>query len=150
MSWCGSARRKFLKAGALAGAAAGLAPVSGAMMADSRVEVRDNARREGGSDSGADSGLPDPFRARRRDEVRAFELDEMTIAELQDGMKSGKFTARSIAEKYPSRINDVVDSGPAGDAVIETQSGCAWRLPMRSTRSARPRARAGRCTESRC
>jgi len=33
-------------------------------------------------------------------EVKAFELDEITIAELQDGMKSGKFTARSLVEKY--------------------------------------------------
>ncbi len=33
-------------------------------------------------------------------EVPAFELDEITITDLQDGMKSGKFTSRSITEKY--------------------------------------------------
>src|SRR6201998_2192099 len=37
-------------------------------------------------------------------EVKAFELDEITLAELQDGMKSGKFTARAIVEKYLERI----------------------------------------------
>jgi amidase len=37
----------------------------------------------------------------------AFELEEATIRELQDGMKSGRFTARSIAEKYLERIGKV-------------------------------------------
>ncbi len=48
-----------------------------------------------------------------------FELEEATIAELQDGMKSGKFTARSLAEKYSERISDVDKSGPAINAVIQ-------------------------------
>src|SRR5712692_4184539 len=50
---------------------------------------------------------------------RAFELDEMTIAELQDGMKSGKFTSRSIVKKYLDRINDIDKKGPAINSVIE-------------------------------
>src|SRR5437667_3854277 len=50
---------------------------------------------------------------------RAFELDEMTIAELQDGMKSGKFTARSIVKKYLDRIDDIDKKGPAINSVIE-------------------------------
>ena len=50
---------------------------------------------------------------------RAFELDEMTIAELQDGMKSGKFTSRSIVKKYLDRIDDIDKKGPAINAVIE-------------------------------
>jgi amidase len=117
----GSARRKFLKAGALAGAAAAFAPVSGAMMRTSRVKVRDNARDEGGSGSGADSGLGrNPFAPGGRDEVKAFEFDEVTIAELQDGMKSGKHTARSIAEKYLARIDAIDAHGPEIRSVIET------------------------------
>jgi amidase len=40
-------------------------------------------------------------------EVRPFELDEITIAELQDGMKSGRFTAHSLVEKYSARIEDI-------------------------------------------
>jgi amidase len=52
-------------------------------------------------------------------EVKPFELDEMTLAALQDGMKSGKFTARSLAEKYLERIGEIDTSGPALNSVIE-------------------------------
>src|SRR6202789_3661323 len=117
-------RRKFLQAGALAGAAAAFAPGSGAMMRTSRIEVRENAREGalvGGSGAGADSGGgPNPFAPGGRDEVKAFEFDEVTIAELQDGMKSGKHTARSIAEKYLARIDAIDAHGPEIRSVIET------------------------------
>jgi amidase len=52
-------------------------------------------------------------------EVKPFELDEITIAELQDGMQSGRFTARSLVEKYVARINEIDKRGPAINAVIE-------------------------------
>src|SRR5581483_4864518 len=52
-------------------------------------------------------------------EVKPFELEEITLSELQDGMNSGKFTARSLVEKYTARIEDVDKSGPAVNAVIE-------------------------------
>ncbi len=39
--------------------------------------------------------------------MTAFELDEITVTELQDGMKSGKFTARSLVEKYTARISEI-------------------------------------------
>jgi amidase len=52
-------------------------------------------------------------------EVRPFELDEITISELQDGMKSGKFTARSLVEKYISRTHEIDKRGPAVNAIIE-------------------------------
>ncbi|MFZ0860644.1 MAG: amidase [Candidatus Sulfotelmatobacter sp.] len=48
-----------------------------------------------------------------------FELDEITIPELQDGMKSGKFTARSLVDKYRERIDETDQRGPAVNAVIE-------------------------------
>jgi amidase len=51
--------------------------------------------------------------------VKAFELDEITVAELQDGMKSGRFTARAIAEKYLERIEAIDKRGPALNCVIE-------------------------------
>ena len=51
--------------------------------------------------------------------VAPFELDEITIVGLQDGMKSGKFTARSLVEKYTSRIDQVDKHGPSVNAVIE-------------------------------
>ncbi|MGB8458083.1 MAG: amidase [Candidatus Acidiferrum sp.] len=53
-------------------------------------------------------------------EVPAFEFDEITIGELQEGMKSGKYSARSIAEKYLARIAAIDKSGPRVNSVIET------------------------------
>lgn len=52
-------------------------------------------------------------------EVKPFELDEITVAELQEGMKSGKFTAHEIAERYLDRIAEIDKRGPAINAVIE-------------------------------
>jgi amidase len=52
-------------------------------------------------------------------EPKAFELEEVTIDELQSGMKSGKFTARSITEQYLQRIQEVDKQGPALNSVIE-------------------------------
>ena len=51
--------------------------------------------------------------------VPGFELDEISISELQDGMKSGKYTARSITEKYMSRIEAIDKQGSAINSVIE-------------------------------
>ena len=52
-------------------------------------------------------------------DVPTFELDEVTIDDLQEGMRSGKFTARAITEKYLSRIEAIDKSGPALNSVIE-------------------------------
>src|SRR5688572_10717705 len=49
----------------------------------------------------------------------AFELDELTIADLQASMSAGKYSARSLAEKYLDRINDIDKRGPAVNSVIE-------------------------------
>jgi len=48
-----------------------------------------------------------------------FELNEVTIATLQDKMKSGEYTARSIAELYLKRIQAIDKNGPKLNAVIE-------------------------------
>lgn len=45
--------------------------------------------------------------------------DEITIDELQEGMKSGKYTARSIVEHYLSRIDEIDKKGPTLNSVIE-------------------------------
>jgi amidase len=50
----------------------------------------------------------------------AFEFDEITIAELQAGMTAGKYTARSIVEKYIARIDQIDKRGPAINSIIET------------------------------
>ena len=47
------------------------------------------------------------------------ELDELTIAEMQEAMRSGRFTARSLAERYLSRIEAIDRSGPAIRSIIE-------------------------------
>jgi amidase len=52
-------------------------------------------------------------------DVKPFELDEITISDLQDGMKSGKFTARSLVENYSARIEEIDKNGPAINCVIE-------------------------------
>ncbi len=51
--------------------------------------------------------------------VKSFALEEATIAELQEGMKAGKYTARSIAEMYLARIDEVDKRGPTINSVIE-------------------------------
>ncbi len=48
-----------------------------------------------------------------------FEFDELTIAELQEGMKYGKLSARTITRKYLERIEDIDKRGPAINSVIE-------------------------------
>jgi len=50
---------------------------------------------------------------------KPFELDEFTIAQLQEGMRSSKFTSLSITEKYLQRIREIDKSGPAINALIE-------------------------------
>jgi amidase len=51
--------------------------------------------------------------------TQAFELDELTIADLQEGMQSGKYTARSITEMYLARIKEIDQKGPALKSVLE-------------------------------
>jgi amidase len=48
-----------------------------------------------------------------------FDLDETTIADLAEGMHAGKYTARSIAEKYIDRIHAIDKAGPFLNSVIE-------------------------------
>ena len=96
-----SSRRKFLQAAVTAGATAAVYPALGAAR-----ELTSTPRQ------------PVP-------EVKPFELDEITISELQDGMKSGKFTARSLVEKYQARIDEIDKRGPAVNAVIELNPDAA-------------------------
>jgi amidase len=52
-------------------------------------------------------------------EIQPSELDEVSIAELQDGMKSGKYTARSLTQNYLDRIEEIDRKGPALNCIIE-------------------------------
>jgi hypothetical protein len=49
-----------------------------------------------------------------------FELEEVSLAELRDGMASGKWTAKQITEQYLARIEAMNTQGPALRAVLET------------------------------
>ena len=89
-------RRSFLKTTLIGSAAATLAPLYPAL----------GAARE------TDASNPVP-------QIKSFELDEITIPELQDGMKSGKFTARSLVEKYSARIQEIDKSGPTVNSILE-------------------------------
>jgi len=97
-----STRRAFVQT-ALLGGAATLTPVCPAMAGG-----RDLTTPAAESQPGA----PAP-------EVNPFELDEITIAELQEGMNSGKFTAQSLAEKYTARISEIDKRGPGLNSIIE-------------------------------
>src|SRR5262245_53077419 len=50
----------------------------------------------------------------------SFELAEITISDLRDGMKSGKYTCRSITEMYLKRIDALNTKGPRLYSVLET------------------------------
>lgn len=52
----------------------------------------------------------------------SFELEELTISDLQQGLVSGKYTSKSLVRKYLERIKDVDSSGPAVNSVIEINS----------------------------
>ena len=58
--------------------------------------------------------------AEPRGAAAPFELDEATIADLSDKMISGEETARSIAEKYLTRIDALDRRGPDLRSVLET------------------------------
>ncbi|HZG53573.1 MAG TPA: amidase [Pyrinomonadaceae bacterium] len=51
--------------------------------------------------------------------AKTGELEETTIAELQEGMRGGKWSARELAEKYIERIERFDRKGPALNSVIE-------------------------------
>lgn len=86
-------RRTFIKYGAVGVAGASAAPVLGGC--GRQVETASST------------------------DLHSFELEEMTIADLQEGMEQGRFTAQSIAEAYMARIESVDRQGPSTNAVIE-------------------------------
>jgi amidase len=47
-----------------------------------------------------------------------FELDELTVAELQQAMASGKYTARQLVDLYVRRIEEIDRRGPTLRSVI--------------------------------
>src|SRR5258706_13842158 len=65
----------------------------------------------------AESKSPDlPSESHR---VRSFDLDELTVAELQTGMAAGRYSAVSLAKKYLKRIQEIDRGDPRLRSVIE-------------------------------
>ncbi len=50
---------------------------------------------------------------------RHFELDEITIDEVQKALQSGQYSSRSLTEKYLKRIAEIDKAGPKINSVIE-------------------------------
>src|SRR5207247_9911350 len=51
---------------------------------------------------------------------QAFTLEETTIAQLQDGMKAGRLSARGVTQAYLDRIAALDRQGPTLRAILET------------------------------
>jgi len=100
-------RRSFLRTTLVGGAATTLTPLYAALGAARAVASAKPTEPRAVAAAGETSA------------IRPFELDEITISALQDGMKSGKFTARSLVEKYSARIGEIDKTGPAINSVIE-------------------------------
>jgi len=60
-----------------------------------------------------------PVAATARQALPPFDLEEATIASLQQRMETGRDTARSLAEKYIARIEAMDRNGPALRSVLE-------------------------------
>lgn len=58
-------------------------------------------------------------------DVPRFELDELTIAQLQDTMASGRYSSRRLVELYSRRIEQIDRSGPTLRSVIELNPDAA-------------------------
>src|SRR3989440_2154138 len=90
-------RRKFLQTAALGCALTITKPVSALAVEDYSAELSDHP-----------TFLP-----------KEFELDELTISDLQEGLRSGRFTAHSLVRKYLDRIDEIDKRGPAINSIIE-------------------------------
>jgi amidase len=86
-------RRNFFKTAALGGGTLALAPLSSCVLPASKAESSVN--------------------------FADFELNELTIFQLQEQMSSGKLTSEEITRKYLDRIELVNINGPELRAVIE-------------------------------
>jgi len=51
--------------------------------------------------------------------AQSFDLEEATLADLEQGFAARKFTARAVAEWYLARIDSLDKRGPKVNSVIE-------------------------------
>lgn len=103
-------RRKFLRSGSLAAAAAvTVAGTAASVMTgcSSGSNPSEEKKRDSAEIAAAEIG---------RDE---FELSEITIAELQQGLQSGKYSSVKLAELYLTRISEIDQGRHDLKSVIE-------------------------------
>lgn len=103
-------RRKFLRSGSLAAAAAvTVAGTAASVMTgcSSGSNSSEEKKRDSSEIAAAEIG---------RDE---FELSEITIAELQQGLQSGKYSSVKLAELYLTRISEIDQGRHDLKSVIE-------------------------------
>ncbi|WP_461453280.1 amidase [Mucilaginibacter sp.] len=63
-------------------------------------------------------GAPNQIKPENELSLIDFELDEATVTSLQQDMKSGKYTSRTITQLYLKRIAAIDKSGPKLNAII--------------------------------
>jgi amidase len=97
-----NSRRNFLRTGVTATLATAAYPALGA----ARVADPGPASGAGGQEVGQN------FK-------KDFELDEITIDDLQKAFQSGQYSSRSLTEKYLARIAEIDKAGPMVNSVIE-------------------------------
>src|SRR5258705_3994450 len=97
-------------------------------MSDSHLpsNSRRNFLRAGIATTVATAAIPALGAARAGDQSpnpdvipRELELDVLTIDDRQQGIQSGKYSSRSLSEKYLARIQDIDKAGPRINSVIE-------------------------------
>lgn len=95
-------RRNFLKNSSVAG----IAVTSVATIAACNTPVADTNKKNTGNNTSEPN-------------YNDFALNEITVDELQQKMKSGEYTSRAITEMYLKRIDEIDKAGPKLNSVIE-------------------------------
>jgi amidase len=99
-----NSRRNFLRAGVTATFATAAYPALGAARVADTVPV-----------PAPGPGVQNLEQNFKKD----FELDEITIDDLQKAFQSGQYSSRSLSEKYLARVAEIDKAGPRLNAVIE-------------------------------
>jgi amidase len=73
----------------------------------------------GGLMTGCGGSAPAPPPVQAAPAAAKFDLEEATVADLQQRMQSGRETSRSLVDKYLARIDAIDKSGPTLRSVIE-------------------------------
>ena len=124
-------RRRFLKESAVAaaGAVAGSAFIAGEALGGA-------PHQPVATPAGTVPAAPLP----------AFELEEATLAELQRGLQSGRWTAQSLAEAYLQRIEQCDGARDRLCVPSSKRIPTRWGSRRSSTASGARRECGGRCT----